>query len=304
MPVLKRGRSRLSSRKGDYKNRGKKSNNKHFAVKIEISQECKPETMCDQISEYTYASDNFFSQCLSTLQSDSSQTVTEADEGSLDYADAYYVIINKHAFQYYEHDDLDRFVQKRKDILFSKFKKECSYIDNDDYVCFKKSQSVRFVQLYDSDDLMKMKLAVSVNEHFSVSIQVHDKKLLSNHKIWSSIPRVCTTVSTMSRILRSVGRFNICPGNPDPGLQTFIPEGSYLDARDGPSRKGLRTCYTGTSTIISTNCQLLVQNKRCKCCQTYRRTLLIQLSRQEKTRKVYTPNLRKIGCTVKPLSTG
>ncbi|XP_052255056.1 uncharacterized protein LOC127860808 [Dreissena polymorpha] len=312
MPVLKRGRSRLSSRKGDSKNHGKKSIDKHSAVNIEISQECEPEAMCDseivtaseviidkkafQIFEYTYASDNFFRQCLTTLKSDTSETVTEADEGSLDYADEYYVIINKHAFQYYEHDDLDLFVQSRKARLFSKFKEDCSYIDNDDYVCHKKSNSVRFVQMYDSDDLMKLKLAVSVNEDFSVSIQVHDKKLPSNHEIWSSIPRICTTTFTMSRILREVGRFNICSGNPDPDLQTFIPEGSYLDARDGPSRQGLRTCYTGTSTIISTNCQLLVQSKRCKCCQIYRRTLRTLLSRQEKTPKVDTPKKDWLHC--------
>ena len=146
-------------------------------------------------------------------------------------ADEYYVILDK-PYRYYDHDDLDLYVQSESARVFSEFKENTKSIENENFMCNRSSDRVSFVQLYDNA-LVKVKKAVNVDKDFYVTIQVNEQKLSTTHDIWrfDRVPRVCHTSRALEHILKVVDSYSVCVGNPDKNLQDLVPVGSFLDSK-------------------------------------------------------------------------
>ncbi|XP_060555293.1 uncharacterized protein LOC132716130 isoform X2 [Ruditapes philippinarum] len=246
------------------------------------------------------SSDDFFRSCFDSgfgnLNGDPFEFISDkqVDNDNLK-ADEYFLILDK-PYQYYEQDDIDALIATETARVFDKLKEEAKYSKNNtSFICNRHSNFIRFVSLYD-EDIVKLKVVFTVSHDFTISIQVHEKKLPSSHEIWTVIPSVCYTFRVLERILKIVGSYTTCNGNPDPSFQEFIPYGSYLDANDAPKKQGYRDNYTGKSSIYSTSCHLLTKGTRCKNCNVYRGTLRSLLGRKQKNDGVKTTEIDWLHC--------
>ena len=176
--------------------------------------------------------------------------------------------------------------QTRYDHLKNKCESE---VKHEGYSFLTSSSCIRFIQVYDQE-MPVVKLCVTVNQDFSVSIMVHGKPLPSSHQIWTEIPTKCFTVEDIKRVLCVVSKYKICAANSDPALQNVLrdlPGGAFVDVSGESPYAGYKDLY-GQPSVRSRNCSLLIsQYDRCKCCSTYRRTLKKTLARKEN--KVETP---------------
>lgn len=202
-------------------------------------------------------------------------------------ANEFYVILDK-PYQYYEHDHLDQFVVNRNARRYSALKEACKKIDVKKFDLLKSLSNITFIQVYEND-IPKIKVVVSVLRNFEICISVHGTRLSLFHEIYDRLPQYCVTAGGVEVILRTINQYNICVGNPDEHLQTLIPNVANFDTSEGPKLQGLRDTYSGTSTIRSTSCQLLVASQRCKDCQRYRGSLRKMSNRKTKSTILETP---------------
>ena len=177
-------------------------------------------------------SDKFFKTCLTIIQDDSEHRRVWTEEEDNLTANEYYVILDK-PYQYYEHDDLDAFVASAKARLLSQFKEDAMSLENEQFECKRKSNFIRFIQMYD-EDTCKVKLAVTISQDFTVSIQVHDEIVSTSHEIWADIPTTCYSLCALEKVLNTVNLYSVCDLNRDTELQELVPVEALLDSKDSP----------------------------------------------------------------------
>ena len=235
-------------------------------------------------------SDDFFRNCLCSefgiIGNEDSETINDLNDNLR--ADEYYVILDK-PYQYSEPEDDDQVMLTESVRIFNDLKRHAKQLDNCDIACYRHRNFLRFASFCEGE-IVKVKVVVTVFNDFTVSIQVHDKKIPYDHEIWTYIPKVCYSISVLKRILSIIRSYNICLGNPDSNFQELI----HGESSDLFKRQGCRDYYTGKSTILSTTCQLFCTGQRCKACQVYRGTLRKLLARNKKHDSVETHKLNRI----------
>ena len=119
-------------------------------------------------------------------------------------ADEFYVILDK-PYQYYEGDNLDEFVQDKTYRVYSDLNEKCRMLDGQlqDFMYAKASKDIKFIQLYDSDSVSsapRVKLCVSVDRWFNLSISVHGKYVPFSHEIWDTLNYKCYNIKTIQKV--------------------------------------------------------------------------------------------------------
>ena len=242
------------------------------------------------------ASDRYLRKCLQEIVEPESSTQNNCEKKDSDgfEANEFYVVLDK-VYRYEPDCDLDVYTcsktEEYQSSMYENLKERCKNEEIKNFTFLKTSSYIRFIQVYDSES-PTVKLCVTIRNDFSVGITVHGQELPSSHEIWTRIPLKCSTFEEIRRTLDVISYYKVCTGNSDTSLQDVmknIPSGVFVDVAGETTHAGYKDVYVhGKSSIRSTNCHLLVgQYDRCKCCITYRRTLL--KAQQRRDNKIATP---------------
>ena len=175
-------------------------------------------------------------------------------------------------------------------MMYANLRDACGLLASDKFTFIKNKETVCFVELYNKE-VPQIKLSVSIERDFLVTVGVHNKLLPADHNLWELIPRVCLYAPHVENLLKALVTYNVCIGNPEEELQNVMHFLEKTDEEMDQKYKGYRDEYIG-STIRSSNCPLLISGKwqRCKNCSTYRRSLKKGLQRKTESSCASTTN--------------